>query len=161
MTNSLERLFDGMIDVLQTRVIPRIQDEFARGQTYGAIDILRNLKPRVEWSTGPLREDIATELALAARIADVVASAEPRPPTLAAQWRERAGGTAAELDETRDAIDQHFCAMLRWISENRDRLAPERADEVERAIRDQQRSRLKREVKMTPPPLLGEISRGQ
>ena len=27
-----ERLFDGMIDVLHTRVIPRIQDEFARGQ---------------------------------------------------------------------------------------------------------------------------------
>lgn len=161
MTNSLERLFEGMIDVLQTRVIPRIQDEFARGQTYGAIDMLRNLKPRVEWATGPLREDVANELALAARIAEILAGTEPRPPVLGAEWREHAGDTAADLDKTRDAIDQHLCAMLRWISENRDRLAPERANEVERAIRDQQRSRLKREVRLTPPPLLGEISRGQ
>ena len=161
MTNSLERLFDGVIDVLRARVIPRIDDEFARGQAYGALDILQNLKTRVEWATAPLREDIATEHALAAGIAEVLAGAEPRPPVLGAVWRERAGNTAAELDETRDAIDRHLCAMLRWISENRSQLAPERADEVERAIRDQQRSRLKREVKLTPPPLLGEISRGQ
>jgi hypothetical protein len=161
MTNSLERLFDGMIDVLQTRVIPRIQDEFARGQAYGAIDMLRNLKPRVEWAVGPIREDVEAELALAGRIAEILAGAKPHPPVLAAECRERTGDTATELATTRDAIDQHLCAMLRWISENRGRLAPERVDEVERAIRDQQRSRLKREVKLTPPPLLGEISRGQ
>jgi hypothetical protein len=161
MTNSLERLFDGLIDVLHTRVIPRIQDEFARGQAYGAIDMLRNLKPRVEWASGPLREDVEAELALADRIEKMLAGEEPRPPTLPRDCRERPGDTATALDKTRDAIDAHLCAILRWISDHRHTLAPERADEVERAIRDQQRPRLKREVKLTAPPLFGEISRGQ
>lgn len=161
MTNSLARLFDGVIDVLRTRVIPRIDDEFARGQAYGALEILQNLKPRVEWAVGPLREDVEGELALAARIAEILSDSQPRPPELPAHCRARGTETAAELDQLRDAIDGHLCAVLRWISEHRDRIDAERAERVERAIRDQQRPRLKREVKLTAPPLLGEISRGQ
>jgi len=157
MTNSLERIFDGMIDVLHTRVIPRIQDEFARGQAYGALDLLRNLKPRVEWAVGPLQDDVAAELALAERIAGVI----PELPSLPTETRATPGRTASELERTRDRIDEHLCAVLRWISEHRDAIAVDRAAEVETAIRDQQRPRLKREVKLTAPPLFGEISRGQ
>jgi hypothetical protein len=159
MTNSLERLFDGMIDVLHTRVIPRIQDEFARGQAYGALDMLRNLKPRVEWAVGPLQEDVTAELAVSERIAALLAGSQA--PSLPAACRETPGTTAGELERTRDRIDEHLCAVLRWISEHRDAIAVDRAAEVETAIRDQQRPRLKREVKLTAPPLFGEISRGQ
>ena len=157
MTNSLERIFDGLIDVLHTRVIPRIDDEFARGQAYGALDMLRNLKPRVEWAVGPLQEDVTAELALAEKIAGMIREL----PSLPNECRESPGTTASALERTRDRIDQHLCEVLRWISQNRATIAPERATAVETAIRDQQRPRLKREVKLTAPTLLGEISRGQ
>ena len=32
MTNSLSRIFDGLIEALHTRVIPKIQDDSARAQ---------------------------------------------------------------------------------------------------------------------------------
>jgi hypothetical protein len=61
----------------------------------------------------------------------------------------------------RDRLDEHLCEVLRWVAAHRATLPPGRADQVEAAIRDQQRVRLRREVKLTSPPLLGEISRGQ
>ena len=73
MTNSLERIFDGLIDALQSSVIPAIQDESARSQAYGVLDMLRNLKPRVEWALGPLQDDVAQQLASIARIAALAA----------------------------------------------------------------------------------------
>jgi hypothetical protein len=69
--------------------------------------------------------------------------------------------TAAEVEPMRDRLDAYLCQVLRWADENRSRLAAGRAEEIEAAIRDQQRARLKREVKLTAPPLFGEISRGQ
>ena len=159
MTNSLERIFDGMIDVLQSRVIPRIEDEFARGQAYGALDMLRNLKPRVEWAVGPLRDDVAAEQRLAERIEALFAGSDLAPPRPAEIGDS--GVTAGDLERKRDRLDEHLSAVLRWLSENRHRVDGARAAEVETAIRDQQRVRLKREVKLTAPPLLGEISRGR
>ena len=162
MTNSLSRIFDGLIEALHTRVIPKIKDDSARAQAYGALDMLRNLKPRVEWAVGPLHDDVAAELALARRIAALLEGASasaPEVPTEDLETTSRA--TAADLEATRDRLDRHLCEVLHWLGTHRDALAAGRAEEIEGAIRDQQRVRLKREVKLTAPPLFGEISRGQ
>ena len=161
MTNSLERIFDGMIEALHTRVIPKIQDDSARAQAYGALDMLRNLKPRVEWAVGPLHDDVAAELALARQIAALLegASAAPKAPTEDLETTSRL--TAADLEAMRDRLDRHLCEVLHWLGTHRDALPAGRAEEIDGAIRDQQRARLKREVKLTAPPLFGEISRGQ
>jgi hypothetical protein len=161
MTNSLERIFDGIIDVLHSRVIPKIHDESARSQAYGALDMLRNLKPRVEWAVGPLRDDVVAGLSLCARIAALLEDAKPAPPSPPLEGAPTYGPTAAELEPLRDRLDEHLCEVLRWIAVHREMLRPGSASEIETAIRDQQRVRLKREVKLTAPPLLGEISRGQ
>jgi hypothetical protein len=161
MTNSLERIFDGIIDVLHSRVIPKIQEESARGQAYGALDMLRNLKPRVEWAVGPLHDDVAEGLSLVERIAALLEDAEPTPPPAPAERLATSRLTAAELEPMRDRLDEHLCEILRWTAEHRQTLPAGRASEIETAIRDQQRVRLKREVKLTAPPLFGEISRGQ
>ena len=160
MTNSLERIFDGLIDALHTRVIPKIQDDSARAQAYGALDMLRNLKPRVEWAVGPLHDDVTAELALARRITALLEGAitAPKAPT---EDLETTRLTAADLEAVRDRLDRHLCEVLRWLDRHRDALPAGRAEEIESAIRDQQRVRLKREVKLTAPPLFGEISRGQ
>jgi hypothetical protein len=161
MTNSLGRIFDGMIDALQSSVIPAIQEESARSQAYGVLDMLRNLKPRVEWALGPLQEDVLQQLAVVARIAalaDRSALAPPPPPSDTALPPRP---TAAEVEPMRDRLDEYLCAVLRWADANRARLPAGRAEEIEAVIRDQQRVRLRREVKLTAPALFGEISRGQ
>jgi hypothetical protein len=158
MTNSLERIFGGIIDVLRSRVIPKIDDEFARGQAYGAVDLLCNLRPRVEWAVGPLYDDVAERIALVERIASLVERAAPPAP---AESLATSRLTAAELEPMRDRLDEYLCEVLRWVAVHRQTLPVGRAGEIEAAIRDQQRARLRREVKLTPPPLFGEISRGQ
>lgn len=160
MTNSLERIFDGLIDALHTRVIPKIQDDSARAQAYGALDMLRNLKPRVEWAVGPLYDDVAAELALVRWIRALLdGTSAPEAPAGDLETASRL--TGADLEAMRERLDRHLCDVLHWLGEQRDTLPAGRADEIESAIRDQQRVRLKREVKLTAPPLFGEISRGQ
>jgi hypothetical protein len=61
----------------------------------------------------------------------------------------------------RDRLDEYLAEVLRWTAARRAVLPSGRAREIETAIREQQRTRLKREVKLTAPPLFGEISRGQ
>jgi hypothetical protein len=159
MTNSLDRLFDGIIDALRSRVIPKIEDESARAQAYGALDLLRNLKPRVEWSVGPLHDDVAARLALVERISALVEDASaPVAPSASLAAPQL---TAAELEPMRDRLDEYLAKVLRWTAAQRAVLPPRLAREIEAAIREQQRTRLKREVKLTAPPLFGEISRGQ
>jgi len=159
MTNSLGRLFDGIIDALRSRVIPKIEDESARAEAYGALDLLRNLKPRVEWSVGPLHDDVASRLALVERISTLVEDASaPAAPSASLAAPQL---TAAELEPMRDRLDEYLAEVLRWTAAQRAVLPPGRATEIEAAIREQQRTRLKREVKLTAPPLFGEISRGQ
>ena len=161
MTNSLERIFDGMIEAMHTRVIPQIQDDSARAQAYGALDMLRNLKPRVEWAVGPLHDDVVAELALVRRIAAILEGASAVPEVPAEDLGTTSRLTAADLEAMRDRLDRHLCEVLHWLDAHRDALPAGRAEEIAGAVRDQQRVRLKREVKLTAPPLFGEISRGQ
>jgi hypothetical protein len=161
MTNSLERIFDGIIEALQSSVIPAIQDESARSQALSVLDMLRNLKPRVEWALGPLQDDVVQQLTLLARLTALTDRLAPPPPGAPSDTGLPSRPTAAEVEPLRDRLDQYLCDVLRWADENRDRLPPGRAEEIEAAIRDQQRVRLRREVKLTAPPLFGEISRGR
>lgn len=157
MINSLGRIFDGIVEMLRDQVLPRLSDDFARGQVYGAIDLLGNLKTRVEWDAGALRDDVTARTDLIGKIAALLGGAGPTAP--ATSLSATAGG--AELEEIRGRLDEHLCRVIDWISEHRSELPAERVAEVESAIRDQQRSGLKRAVKLTAPPLFGEMSRGQ
>ena len=98
MTNSLERIFDGVIEALQSSVIPSIEDESARSQAFGVLDMLRNLKPRVEWALGPLQDDVVQQLALLARLAALTDRLAPPPPAAPSDTglpsRPRAGAGA-------------------------------------------------------------------
>jgi hypothetical protein len=160
MTNSLERIFDGLIEVLQTVVMPEIRDESVRAQAYGAIDLLRNLKPRVQWAADPLYDDVAQAHALSRRIAALVADSDPPPPPPPEDFSPPSPPTASGLEPARDRLEEYLCAILRWMAEHPQALPRETVDLIETAIRDQQRVRLKREIRLTAPILFGEISRG-
>ena len=61
MNNSFARLIDGMCATLRTEVLPRLDDEFARGQVFGLINVLNTFKTRADWSAGFLLEQIAAQ----------------------------------------------------------------------------------------------------
>ena len=50
MNNSLNRLIDGIVIALEREIIPRVDDAYARGQAFAVMDLLRNMRPRLQWS---------------------------------------------------------------------------------------------------------------
>ena len=61
MNNSFARLIDGMNATLRSEVLSRLDDEFARGQVFGVINLLNTFKVRADWSTGFLLEQLAVQ----------------------------------------------------------------------------------------------------
>ena len=59
MNNSFDRLIDGMCVTLRTEVLTRLDDEFARGQVFGVINLLNTFTVRADWSAEFLSQQIA------------------------------------------------------------------------------------------------------
>ena len=82
MNNSFDRLIDGMCATLRSEVLTRIDDEFARGQVFGVINLLNTFKVRADWSAGFLLQQIAAQrqaLDEAVQLAGDSAAAESLP----------------------------------------------------------------------------------
>ena len=159
MTNSLERIFESLVKALESDILPRLDDEYARGQLHGAIELLGNLKTRVDWDTGPLYDDVAARLELAAEIERALGDAQSRAPARPAATLDRRRLTGAELAAMRDELDRWLGRLLGWLFAELGSLGA-LAAEIASAILARLRSELKREVSLTAPPRFGEISRG-
>jgi hypothetical protein len=148
MNNSLDRLFSGIIASLHSEIIPRLDDEFARGQAYAAVDLLNNLRPRLDWAMGPLNEQVQAQLAAAQRIAELAPAAPPLPA-------ETAAATSGEaLRQRRDQLDEHLCRLLEWSA-----TAPSDVkDAVDVALVEYMKGQVRREVSLAAKPLFGEIA---
>ena len=88
MRTTVERLIDGVVQTLTDAVLPDLATPFARGQLYAAVDVLRNLRDRVE-----PRADLAdaeSDSAVAALAADDAALAAA-PLTRSPPRRRRSG----------------------------------------------------------------------
>jgi hypothetical protein len=151
----VETLIDGVVRTLVEAVLPDVRTRFARGQLYAAIDVLRNLRDRVEVRAALLAEEAASaEGALAAAAealraagadaaADCIAAARrgapPEPPAARVAGLRAAVITAIE---TIDALDAAVAAAAR---------APIDRHLAAQAMRD---------VAVLKPSMLAEISRG-
>src|SRR5207249_10188857 len=84
----IEMLIDGVVRTLVEAVLPDVSSRFARGQLYAAVDVLRNLRDRVDVKTALLEAE-ATSAATAlervvaatraARVAEALAAAPEAP----------------------------------------------------------------------------------
>ena len=61
MNNFFPRLIDGMCATLRSEVLTRLDDEFARGQVFGVINLMNTFKARADWSAGFLLQQIAAQ----------------------------------------------------------------------------------------------------
>lgn len=159
MNNSLNRLIDGMIAQLRTEIIPRLDDEFARGQAYGVVDVLNNLKPRIDWLVTPLADEVGEQQALLEKLRAAFGN-EAGFPTTAAVQPVAPGATARDIEALRNNLDEQICTAIDWLGRERAQLPPVRVQEAEAEIKAHLQRQLKRELSLTPKPLFGEISKG-
>jgi hypothetical protein len=151
----VEELIDGVVRTLGDAVLPDVGTGAARAQLYAAIDVLQNLRDRVEEKTELLvaeadsaRAALADAVAAlraagaeaaAARIGDALAATAAHPPAAAAAGLRAAVGAALEV---------------------LDSLPAEIAGAARQAIAAHLVTQAFRDVAVTKPSLLGEISKG-
>lgn len=160
MSASFERLIDGIIDALQSHVVPNSNDDFVRGQVFSAIYALNGLKLAADWKAGPLLEQVRLQddiFVAVKRVADGMAHPEiPATPRIRGDMSD-----AAAIEALRDDGDRRLGQLLLWVSgadareANRD-LATGIEQLLRRAICDQ----LKIELATTPKSMLQQIAGG-
>ena len=162
MNNSFPRLIDGMCATLRAEVLTRLDDEFARGQVFGVINLLNTFKVRADWSAGFLLQQIAAQQealdGVAARVAGSPAQASlPALP----QGALPATTPIAELLARRDAGNQAIDALIAWLDAAGNGLDAEAAAAVEALLRRAMRAEVDLELKNSPRPLFAEMSSGK
>ncbi|HMO47377.1 MAG TPA: hypothetical protein PKB14_15255 [Rubrivivax sp.] len=154
MNNSFPRLIDGMCATLRSEVLTRLDDEFARGQVFGVINLLNTFKVRADWASGFLLEQIAAQqqaLDALRPLVDVALPAAPLPSAV----------PIAELLERRDEGNRALEAVMRWLGAEGDALPAGRRGEIEAWLRRAMRAEVDLELKYAPRPLFAEMSSGR
>ena len=74
MNNSYTRLIDGMTATLRQEVLTRLDDEFARGQVFGIINLLNTMRLRADWSVNFLHQQISAQRDAFSKVTSVLAA---------------------------------------------------------------------------------------
>ncbi|HLK85305.1 MAG TPA: hypothetical protein VKT27_02260 [Candidatus Binataceae bacterium] len=160
MNNTLHRLIDGIIIALEREIIPHVDDAYARGQAFAVMDLLRNMRSRLEWSRDITLAEVGLQEAALARVDELCRAQAERPPA----WKPSAAAASTlsthELEQRRDRLETEVCNMLKWLAEHRAALDPVVAHAVEATLAGYMRDAVKRELALTANPLFAEISRG-
>ncbi|WP_213956837.1 hypothetical protein [Variovorax sp. dw_954] len=116
MNNSLGRLYEGMAATMSERILPHIEDDFARGQAYGVIYLLQCLKLRTDWSDAYLWPQWnALQLAVE-RLGPLLrgvdgAPALDAPPANGASLHQRCEAARATLCAAYDWAERHSAEL--------------------------------------------------
>ena len=164
MNNSFARLIDGMNATLRKEVLGRLDDEFARGQVFGVINLLNTFKVRADWSSGFLLQQIAAQREALDGVAALV-KASSKAASLPALPAPPVGDAPvsvpiAELLALRDRQNAAIGELLGWLDAEGGRLTPDVAQGVEQLLRTAMRAELAIELKNAPRPLFAEMSSG-
>lgn len=154
MNNSFARLVDGMCATLRSEVLTRLDDEFARGQVFGVINLLNTFKVRADWSSAFLLEQIAAQQQALDAVRPLVAVPLPDAPA-------PSGTPIAGLLERRDEGNRAIAAVLAWLDDPATVLTPGQRGEVEAHLRRAMRAEVDLELRYAPRPLFAEMSSGR
>ena len=155
MNNSFPRLIDGLCATLRTEVLSRLDDEFARGQVFGVINVLNTFKVRADWSAGFLLQQIAAQQRALDALRPLVGVPLPTAPLPAA-------APAAELLARRDEGNRALQSVMQWLDgEAGAALDAERRARIEALLLQAMRAEVELELKHSPRPLFAEMSSGR
>ena len=165
MNNSFPRLIDGMCATLRSEVLSRLDDEFARGQVYGVINLLTTFKARADWSAGFLTEQVEAQRRALAMV-ETVAGELPLPmdsmPAPRGAGDSKSDSRSIEaLLAARDEGNHAIGAWIAWLDAGRGTIPAEAAGRIEKALRVAMRAEIDVELKNSPRPLFAEMSSGR
>jgi hypothetical protein len=152
-----EALIDGCVETLQKHVLPALGSRFARGQLYTVLDVLRNLRDRVEPRIALFEAETESAAGALARAAealrggsrDAIAAADAIDALLAAS-------PSAPPAARRQSLDDALVVALDRI----DALAEGPAEAARAALGGHLAAQAIRDLATLKPSLLEEISRG-
>jgi hypothetical protein len=153
MLTSVERLIDGAVQTLTEAVLPNLATPFARGQLYATVDVLRNLRdrvePRADLATAESDSAAAALARAAAALTDVPALADRMTDTLRTV---PAAPPAARNAALRAALVDALTAIAA--------LPAEQARRARAPLAEHLGAQAMRDVAVLKPSMLSEISRG-
>ena len=160
MNNSFPRLIDGMCATLRTEVLSRLDDEFARGQVFGVINLLNTFKVRADWSAGFLLQQIAAQHAALDSVLALVKGQPSLRAPVAVLAKDNASSTPInELLAMRDQGNRSISEWLQWLDSEKG-LDACVADAAIDLLRQAMRAEVQIELKNAPRPLFAEMSSG-
>ena len=158
MNNSFPRLIDGMCATLRTEVLVRLDDEFARGQVFGIINLLNTFKSRADWSTDFLSQQINIQSHALNKVSELLSTIPHAPKVKSVASPEVV--SASELLSLRDSANQEIGKLLDWLANEKDVIQTDTAQAIEAELRFSMRREIEIELKNSPRPLFAEMSSG-
>jgi hypothetical protein len=152
-----ETLVDGCVQTLQERVLPALASKYARGQLYAVVDVLRNLRDRIEEKSALLAAEAESAAAALARAAVALRAGGADAAAVGAQISAAiAAAPAGPLERRRDALNEVFVQALAGL----DALAEPAAEAAHAALGGHLAAQAVRDLMVLKPSMLEEISRG-
>ncbi|MDB5871675.1 MAG: hypothetical protein JWQ07_1117 [Ramlibacter sp.] len=153
MNNSFDRLIDGMCATLRAEVLTRLDDDFARGQVYGVINLLNTFKVRADWSGEFLLEQLAIQRAALMEASELLKDhvARTELPTIA---QVPAFTPISKLLAQRDEGNQAISDLLARLPEGA-------VSRIEPVLLRAMRAEVEIELKNSPRPLFAQMSSGK
>jgi hypothetical protein len=148
---SVEALLDGVVQTLTERVLPSVSSRFARGQLYAAVDVLRNLRDRVEVKAALLEAEAASAASALGAALDAAGDTPQVAPL-----RALLAAAPASLPERVVALRAALGTTLAALHD----LPPDVAAAARRPLHEHLAAQAMRDLAILKPSLLGEISRG-
>jgi hypothetical protein len=150
MQLAIEALLDGAMRTLRDAVLPAVQGRFARGQLFAVLDVLQNLRDRVESKTALDEAEASSAGDALGRVVDALGDAgAPLARALAVVPASPPSARAAAL---REAIGKAFALL--------DDVPDDVAAAARRALAEHLAAQTMRDVALLKPSLLQEISKG-
>jgi hypothetical protein len=160
MSKSFDRLIEGMIETIRTRVMPQLSDASVRGQAYGVIFALQGLKLSADWAAAPLLKQIKLQ---DEAFADLVRLCQglDHPPIPSVPRVSSMTSDGAELELLRNDGDRELGAFLLWTLGTAAEADPDRAKAIEHMLRLNMREQLKVDITIMPKSMFHELATGE
>jgi hypothetical protein len=150
----VETLIDGLVRTLTEAVLPDVTTRFARGQLYAVVDVLRNLRDRIEVRAALAEAESASAAEALARAARALRDGGAE--TAAARLEE----AVARAPEAPRARAEALRTALVIALELTDELPPVLADAARIPLREHLAAQTLRDLAVLKQSMLAEISRG-
>jgi hypothetical protein len=161
MNNSFPRLIDGMCATLRTEVLSRLDDEFARGQVFGVINLLNTFKVRADWAGDFLLAQLAAQRQAIEGVRELLAAAPASAVPALPDARVPEMPSIDDLIARRDEGNRALAGLQAWLDNAGSSAPAELRRRIETLLRGAMRAEVDIEVKYSPRPLFAEMSSGR